>query len=554
MGGSRRATELSEMPPRARPGSATLQRVLADRYGARAQVLKARSALAALRAIGDELERRGIARRADLVAGRRPARGVVGRLALLRLQHLVLTGLIDADRRGARRDRPPVWLGLAAETGSGCDRRHGRRRARRGARRHRALAVARRQPAQRPSDDRGGRDRQPRLRGDPRRRAGRPSAVRGVELARVGREAEPLDAGEDAAMTELGHRPLGCGLAGQQSREQQVGGGRLRVRPAGRQAEDRPYRRPGRARASSPDGPARRDGPPDRRAPRSPGRTGRAGSVLADPAVSTRSAVSAPRVNRATRRLDRVGVVLDVGDREDRRAEPLDLGADARLEPLAGGARGPISLTTTPTRRRWNGATHTIGWPPKPAIRAAASTTDASTMWGATLTLATSSPRSTTCPSKTVNTSSGSSRLIRSRSPTWTLTTPSAAATRSSRLSLGPRTSRSGPAIARARRSAASSSWSSPGSMTRTVTGGAGVRGRDARAGRRTPADGPLPSAARRSAGRGPGSAPASDAGARRPGVTRSTRTRGRWAGRAASGRARPRSRGGCRPPPSRAR
>ena len=35
------------------------------------------------------------------------------------------------------------------------------------------------------------------------------------------------------------------------------------------------------------------------------------------------------------------------------------------------------SLTTTPTRRATNGATHTIGWLPKPAIRAPASTTAA---------------------------------------------------------------------------------------------------------------------------------------------------------------------------------
>ena len=65
------------------------------------------------------------------------------------------------------------------------------------------------------------------------------------------------------------------------------------------------------------------------------------------------------------------------------------------------------SLTTTPTRRATNGATHTIGWLPKPAMRAPASTTLASTRCGAILTLATRSPRSTICPSKTVNTSSG---------------------------------------------------------------------------------------------------------------------------------------------------
>ena len=49
-------------------------------------------------------------------------------------------------------------------------------------------------------------------------------------------------------------------------------------------------------------------------------------------------------------------------------------------------------MTTTPTRRATNGATHTIGWLPNPAMRAPASTTAASTRCGATFTLATRSP------------------------------------------------------------------------------------------------------------------------------------------------------------------
>ena len=104
---------------------------------------------------------------------------------------------------------------------------------------------------------------------------------------------------------------------------------------------------------------------------------------------------------RPGRRLDGIVVVLDVVDADDLRAEALHLGPDARLEPLARGARARDSLTTTPTRRAANGATQTSGCEPKPAMRAPASTTAASTTCGATLTLATRSPFSTIWPSKT---------------------------------------------------------------------------------------------------------------------------------------------------------
>ena len=66
-----------------------------------------------------------------------------------------------------------------------------------------------------------------------------------------------------------------------------------------------------------------------------------------------------------------------------------------------------------PDRR--NAATRTAGRPVA-ATRAAASRTDSWTRCGPTLTLATRSPGATTCPSNTVNTSSGSSRLSRSTS------------------------------------------------------------------------------------------------------------------------------------------
>ena len=147
-------------------GSASSQRVLAEQYTARAQALKARSALAALRAIGEELDRRGVAG----AAGPGPAidrlEASSQALALLRLLHLVLSGPVElaADER-AEVDRlcgsgSRERAGSASTTGAAAES------PRRRPRRHRALALAGGQPAERPPDDRGGRDRQPRLRGD----------------------------------------------------------------------------------------------------------------------------------------------------------------------------------------------------------------------------------------------------------------------------------------------------------------------------------------------------------------------------------------------------
>jgi hypothetical protein len=92
----RTATELSRALLE-HSGIRSLQRVLAERYAARAEALKARSALAALRAIGHDLDRRGVAGAADLVLAIDRLEASSGALALLRLQHLVLAGLVDLD-------------------------------------------------------------------------------------------------------------------------------------------------------------------------------------------------------------------------------------------------------------------------------------------------------------------------------------------------------------------------------------------------------------------------------------------------------------------------
>ena len=152
-----------------RSGIRELQRMLTDRYGRRAQALKARSALAALRVIGQELDRRGIAGASDVVVSVDRLEASSQDLALLRLLHLVLTGVVELVPGRARGGGPPVRLG----SGRGARRDPGRRRRRGppdGTGRHRAVAIACRQPAERPAHDRGGRDREPRLRGHLRRR------------------------------------------------------------------------------------------------------------------------------------------------------------------------------------------------------------------------------------------------------------------------------------------------------------------------------------------------------------------------------------------------
>ena len=65
-GTARTATDLSGALLE-RSGIRDLQRALADRYGARAQALKARSALAALRVVAESLDRRGVDGASDIV-------------------------------------------------------------------------------------------------------------------------------------------------------------------------------------------------------------------------------------------------------------------------------------------------------------------------------------------------------------------------------------------------------------------------------------------------------------------------------------------------------
>jgi hypothetical protein len=78
-----------------RSGIRELQRMLTERYGRRAQALKARSALAALRVIGEELDRRGMAGASDVVVAVDRLEASSQDLALLRLLHLVLTGAVE---------------------------------------------------------------------------------------------------------------------------------------------------------------------------------------------------------------------------------------------------------------------------------------------------------------------------------------------------------------------------------------------------------------------------------------------------------------------------
>ena len=87
-------------------GIRDLQRVLEESYAARASVLKARSALVALRAIGLALDRAGVADGNRLIESIDRLETSSGELALLRLQHLVLAGhLILSDDERAEVDR-----------------------------------------------------------------------------------------------------------------------------------------------------------------------------------------------------------------------------------------------------------------------------------------------------------------------------------------------------------------------------------------------------------------------------------------------------------------
>lgn len=117
-GDVRTATELSDALLE-HSGIRELQRILAERYAGRAQVLKARSALAALRAIGREMDRRAIPGAADLVVAVDRLEASSQDLAMLRLIHLVMTGLVtlgsterqEIDRLGGT-GQPAEKMGL----------------------------------------------------------------------------------------------------------------------------------------------------------------------------------------------------------------------------------------------------------------------------------------------------------------------------------------------------------------------------------------------------------------------------------------------------------
>ena len=78
-----------------RSGIRELGRILTERYAARAQALKARSALAALRAIGEDLDRRNVPDASEIVVAIDRLEASSQELALLRLLHLVLSGTVE---------------------------------------------------------------------------------------------------------------------------------------------------------------------------------------------------------------------------------------------------------------------------------------------------------------------------------------------------------------------------------------------------------------------------------------------------------------------------
>ena len=105
-----------------RSGIRELARVLAERYAARAQALKARSALAGLRVIGEALDRQAIGGASDVVVAIDRLEASSGELALLRLLHLVLSGTITlAPAQRAEVDRLCGAGGPAERTGLPAD-------------------------------------------------------------------------------------------------------------------------------------------------------------------------------------------------------------------------------------------------------------------------------------------------------------------------------------------------------------------------------------------------------------------------------------------------
>jgi hypothetical protein len=117
----RTATELSQRLL-AESGIGRLQAMLDDQFAARSDALRARSALTALRAIAEELRRRGTDGAAELASDIERVEAGSEQLALLRLLHLVLAGLVEVDpAERAEIDRlvgaasPGERVGLAAD-------------------------------------------------------------------------------------------------------------------------------------------------------------------------------------------------------------------------------------------------------------------------------------------------------------------------------------------------------------------------------------------------------------------------------------------------------
>jgi hypothetical protein len=115
----RNATELSTALLE-RSGIRGLQRVLTEAFSERAALLKARSALVALRAIATTLGRAGVAGSSDVATAIDRLEASSGALALLRLQHLVLAGHIDLDGT-QRREVETLWGGGSSAARLGLD-------------------------------------------------------------------------------------------------------------------------------------------------------------------------------------------------------------------------------------------------------------------------------------------------------------------------------------------------------------------------------------------------------------------------------------------------
>jgi hypothetical protein len=105
-----------------RSGIRELARVLAERYAARSQPLKARSALASLRVIAETLDHRAVAGASEVIVAIDRLEASSGELALLRLLHLVLSGTVGlAPDQRAEVDRLCGSGGPAERTGLAAD-------------------------------------------------------------------------------------------------------------------------------------------------------------------------------------------------------------------------------------------------------------------------------------------------------------------------------------------------------------------------------------------------------------------------------------------------